>query len=97
MILRTVHMTFKPESIGDFRELFERHRNEIAQQPGCRSLQLIADPEAPYKMGTVSVWEGEEHLNAYRHSPLFGTVWPATKALFAEPPVAKTHDLLWPT
>ncbi|MAC17280.1 MAG: hypothetical protein CMC97_03175 [Flavobacteriales bacterium] len=41
------------------------------------------------------VWEGEQALNAYRNSPLFGTVWPATKALFSEPPVARSHDLLW--
>ncbi len=97
MILRTVHMTFQPESVSAFLALFERHRDDIAGQPGCHSVLLIQDPGAPHRMGTVSVWEGEEALNAYRHSDLFGEVWPATKALFAEPPVAKTHSLLWAT
>lgn len=97
MILRTVHMTFQPERVGEFLALFERHRRQIASQPGCTSVQLIQDPAEPHRMGTVSIWESEDALNAYRNSALFGEVWPATKALFAEPAVAKTHSLLWAT
>ena len=95
MILRTVHMTFRPECVDAFLQLFEQHREAIAGQPGCQSVQLIQDPRAPHCLGTVSVWEGEQALNAYRNSPLFGTVWPATKALFASSPSAESHRLLW--
>ena len=97
MILRTVHMTFQPERVGEFLALFERHRRQIASQPGCTSVLLIQDPAEPHRMGTVSIWESEDALNAYRNSALFGEVWPATKALFAEPAAAKTHSLLWAT
>ena len=95
MILRTVHMTFKPEATEAFLSLFEQHRQAIAHQPGCHSLQLIQSTENPEEMGTVSVWENQEALDAYRHSALFAVVWPATKALFADLPHAKSHRLLW--
>ena len=95
MILRTVHMTFRKDAVEAFLDLFETHREGIASQPGCRSVQLIQSPEDPEKMGTVSVWDSQAALDAYRHSDLFGIVWPSTKALFADQPLAKSHRLLW--
>ena len=95
MILRTVHMHFRPEAIPEFLALFETHRNAIAGQPGCHAVHLIQSPDAPERMGTVSLWESPGDLEAYRQSDLFGTVWPATKALFASKPAAESHRLLW--
>ena len=95
MILRTVHMHFRPEAIPEFLALFESHRDAIASQPGCRAVHLIQSPEAPERIGTVSLWACPEDLEAYRRSALFGAVGPATKALFASKPVAESHRLLW--
>jgi len=95
MILRTVHMTFKPEAVPEFLILFAQHRKAISQQPGCRSVQLIQSVDTPEELGTVSTWDNQESLDAYRHSALFAVVWPATKALFADRPQAKSHQLLW--
>ena len=95
MILRTVHMQFRPEAIPEFLALFESHRDAIASQPGCFVVHPIQSPEAPERIGTVSLWACPEDLEAYRRSALFGTVWPATKALFASKPVAESHRLLW--
>jgi len=95
MILRTVHMHFRPEAIPEFLALFEAHRDAIASQSGCRAVHLIQSQDTPERLGTVSLWESPDHLEAYRQSELFGTVWPATKALFASKPAAESHRLLW--
>jgi len=39
------------------------------------------------------MWESEEALNAYRKSELFGSVWPKTKACFANPAEAWSTTL----
>jgi quinol monooxygenase YgiN len=95
MILRTVHMHFRPEAVPEFMALFETHREAIAAQPGCRGVHLIQSPDSPERLGTVSIWDSASDLDAYRHSALFGAVWPATKALFASSPSAESHQLLW--
>ena len=95
MILRTVHMHFRPEAVPAFMLLFETHRNAIAAQPGCRGVHLIQSSTSPERIGTVSIWDSALDLEAYRQSALFGTVWPATKALFASNPSAESHRLLW--
>lgn len=95
MIQRIVHMTFKEEALPSFMALFEQHRDDIAGQPGCHSLLLVQDVGDPSTISTISLWEDAESLDAYRKSALFGKVWPATKALFAAPPEAHSHTLLW--
>lgn len=95
MILRIVHMRFRPGTTDEFLALFEQHRKEIAAQPGCRRLELVMGLEDPCKMSTVSLWEAKEDLEAYRNGPLFGVVWPATKALFSQPPEAESHTMVW--
>ena len=95
MIKRIVHMRFKEEALPSFMALFEQHRHDIASQPGCHNLQLVQDVSNPSTISTISLWEDAESLDAYRKSALFGKVWPATKALFAAPPEAHSHTLLW--
>ncbi|MCA8829304.1 antibiotic biosynthesis monooxygenase [Hymenobacter sp. BT728] len=88
MLIRIVRMTFRPEQIPAFLQLFQNSEAQIRQMPGCRFLELWQDLNNPAVYCTHSHWESEEHLNAYRRSVLFGQVWPATKALFAAPPLA---------
>ncbi|MCH9822867.1 MAG: antibiotic biosynthesis monooxygenase [Bacteroidetes bacterium] len=88
MITRIVKMTFKPDSVEDFQALFDKHKQEIAQQPGCKKLSLLRDINNPTVFMTYSWWESQEDLNNYRHSDTFGIVWPVTKALFSEKPDA---------
>lgn len=95
MIVRIVHMAFRPETLPPFLALFEQHRDAISGQPGCTQLQLVQDPEDPLALMTISTWDGPEALDAYRGSALFGEVWPATKRLFSAPPRAQTLSLLW--
>lgn len=88
MLIRVVRMTFQPERIPEFLALFQQSENQIRRMPGCRFLELWQDMNDPAVYCTHSHWESEEQLNAYRQSALFGRVWPATKALFAAPPLA---------
>lgn len=91
MLLRTVRMTFRPDALPAFFEMFEATRDRIAAQPGCRALALWADPRFPNILTTVSEWDSAEALDAYRASELFTATWARTKAWFAAPPVAHSH------
>ena len=87
-IRRIVRMTFKPEHLPQFLKIFHDSKDKIRAREGCKHLELWQDLHAPHICSTFSIWDSEEHLNAYRDSELFGQVWPATKTLFAEKPVA---------
>jgi len=88
MIVRIVRMTFRPEEIQAFHEIFDSSKQKIRAFPGCQHLELHQDPADPRVRYTYSHWRSQDDLNAYRHSELFGQVWPRTKALFAEKPLA---------
>jgi quinol monooxygenase YgiN len=85
MLIRIVRMSFRPEAVPTFLELFRNSQDQIRQMPGCCFLELWQDADQPSIYCTHSHWESVEALNNYRHSELFGQVWPATKALFAVP------------
>jgi quinol monooxygenase YgiN len=88
MIIRVVRMTFQPEQVPAFLTLFHATQEQIRQQPGCRHLELWQDADHAAVYCTYSHWDDVAALNGYRKSALFGEVWPATKRLFAAPPVA---------
>jgi quinol monooxygenase YgiN len=83
-------MTFEPARVSDFLQLFEQYRNTISSVEGCRGVTLLRDLSNPNIFFTYSLWEGEEFLEKYRKSELFGIVWPATKRYFAAPAEAWT-------
>lgn len=88
MLIRIVRLTLQPERVADFLTIFRDSENEIRNMPGCRHLELWQDADAPHIYCTHSHWDSAADLDAYRRSTLFGQVWPATKALFAAPPLA---------
>ncbi len=77
-------MTFREEKTQDFLVIFRNTRARILAFEGCKHVELLQDLHHPNVYSTYSLWDSEEHLDAYRHSPFFGEVWKATKALFAE-------------
>ena len=85
MLIRIVRMTFRPDAVPAFLNIFASSQPKIAAQPGCRSVRLWRDAADPHALATYSIWESEAALNNYRRSALFGAVWPRTKALFAAP------------
>ena len=88
MLIRIVRMTFRPEEEPAFLALFRATEQRIRQQSGCRLLELWQDADHAATYCTHSHWDDAAALNTYRKSALFGEVWPATKRLFAAPPVA---------
>lgn len=83
MIVRVVKMTFRPEEVMTFQELFDGWRHRIIAFPGCRHLELLHDVDDPRVFFTYSVWNGPIDLEAYRTSAVFADVWPVVKKLFA--------------
>lgn len=92
MIVRVVKMTFRPEEVATFQDLFEGWRHRIIAFPGCRHLELLHDMDDPRVFFTYSVWDGPADLEAYRTSDVFAGVWPVVKKLFAARAAAWTVD-----
>lgn len=88
MLKRIVRMDFDPKKVNDFLELFDEVKPKISAQEGCISLELCKDSKLDHIYYTFSVWEKEEHLEAYRHSKLFEETWARTKVLFGGKPLA---------
>ena len=87
-LIRLVRMTFRPEALDAFLEIFDASAPQIRAFPGCRHLELWQDTRYPGLLTTFSLWDDESALEAYRKSDLFRTTWARTKPLFAAPPRA---------
>lgn len=88
MIVRIVQMTFDPEKINAFQELFEARKQTIRSFDGCTHLELWQDAHNSNVFFTYSIWVSEENLNHYRFSDFFKDTWARTKALFIAKPQA---------
>ncbi|MFY9309141.1 MAG: antibiotic biosynthesis monooxygenase family protein [Bacteroidia bacterium] len=82
MIVRVVKMTFKPEHVEEFLNVFHTYKQYIRKSEGCEKLELLNDIHSPTIFFTYSHWNSESDLNNYRDSELFSTVWGKTKMLF---------------
>lgn len=94
MIVRIVRMKFQADKLDEFHQIFDQSKEKISSFPGCLHLELHADPTDDTVRYTYSHWQSQDDLNAYRHSELFGQVWPRTKALFDAKPMAHSLTLL---
>jgi quinol monooxygenase YgiN len=84
MITRVVKMTFKPENVQGFKEIFYESQKLIRAFEGCNRLDLMMDLNNECVFFTFSFWDTEENLNAYRQSYLFKNTWSKVKPLFSE-------------
>ncbi len=88
MINRIVRLSFKPEEVAAFIQVFNQSKEQIANFPGCLSLSLFQDSKLRNVFYTQSTWEDESDLESYRDSDLFRTTWQQTKVLFNDKPLA---------
>ena len=88
MLIRIVRMTFQPEKVDDFLNLFDEVKDRIRHFEGCQHLELWKDYNEEHVYLTYSIWDTEEHLDHYRFSELFKDTWARTKMLFSEKPAA---------
>ncbi len=94
MLVRIVKMTFIPGKAAEFLDIFNRYKKDIRSFPGCTHLALMKEPGNPNVMTTMSQWESEKDLEAYRNSEVFKLVWEQVKPLFAEKTVAFSLEKL---
>lgn len=85
-------MSFKPDSVDAFKIIFKTNWQSIKNFEGCNHVELLRDKLNPAVFFTFSLWESEDHLNAYRNSELFSNVWSAVKVLFDDKPQAWSVD-----
>ena len=87
-------MGFHDTHIETFLAHFNANKHKIRGFEGCQFLELYRDKTNPTLFFTYSYWRSEKHLEAYRHSELFKSVWAKTKPLFNRPPEAWSVDTL---
>lgn len=81
-------MTFQPDRLKDFTDLFEERKHIIRSFKGCNHLELWQDSVRENIFFTYSIWDSAADLDHYRFSDFFKDTWGKTKALFAERPQA---------
>jgi len=92
MFIRIVKMSFESNKIDLFLENFNTSKEKIRNFEGCNTLKLLRDKNNPNIFFTYSYWESETHLETYRNSELFKSVWKKTKVLFNNKPEAWSVD-----
>jgi len=86
-LLRIVRMSFIPELVPEFLEMFYETQPKIASMEGCLSVEIMQDISQSNVYYTLSRWRSEADLNAYRSSGLFKITWTKTKAMFQDKPL----------
>lgn len=94
MIKRIVKMSFELEKVEKFKSIYELNWHKIKGFEGCLHVELLQERSSPSIFFTYSNWESENHLNNYRDSIVFKTVWASTKVLFNQKPEAWTLNVL---
>ena len=84
MIKRFVKLTFTPDKVNDFLDIFEASKKLIRAREGCRHLELLQDTTQTHIFFTLSYWDDAATLEKYRKSDLFITTWAKTKILFSD-------------
>lgn len=82
MVTRIVKMTFKPESVESFKQIFSESKKLISNFEGCLHLELLIDINDKNTFFTLSKWNSEADLEHYRESYIFKNTWSKVKPLF---------------
>lgn len=84
-------MTFKPDRLSDFRDVFVDSAPKIRAFEGCRHLELWRDADDSAVRTTHSHWTDAHALAQYRQSSLFASTWSTVKPMFAARPAAHSY------
>ena len=85
-------MSFKPDKVEEFLDIFDRSKEKIRNSKGCSLLELYRDKTNSNQFFTYSYWETEQDLENYRNSVFFNNVWSQTKKIFNDKPMAWSTD-----
>lgn len=92
MIVRLVHLKFRPAEVESFLEFYQRSATTIRAQPGCLALTLVRETGDACAFATWSVWRSGRDLQTYRRSVFFRGFWPEVKAKLREPAEAASFE-----
>ena len=68
MFTRIVSLQLKPNTHGQFSELFDKEiLPTLRKQPGFRDELLFVDPGGP-EVVAISLWDSKESMEAYSHT-----------------------------
>jgi heme-degrading monooxygenase HmoA len=84
MIIRVVKMTFMADQTERFIEIFNTSQRDIQSFQGCIDVKLLRSITDVNQFFTLSRWDEEKSLEAYRTSELFRKTWASVKPLFSE-------------
>jgi heme-degrading monooxygenase HmoA len=87
-------MSFQPEKVDSFLQLFSRVAGYIRTFPGCQRLELLADQTDEQVFTTYSIWDSQHDLDEYRRSPLFDDTWRRTREMFSDSPSAVSYRVV---
>ncbi len=93
-IRRIVKLTLQDEKCQEFEDKFSEIKTLIAEQPGCTDVKLLKAKGEQNVYFTLSEWESEELLDAYRKTPLFDEVWGVVKQWFDAKPEAWSTEII---
>jgi hypothetical protein len=85
MIHRFVKLEFSRKELPAVRTLFANAAPHVRDFEGCEYLEILFDVKQRGKVITYSHWQSLEHLDAYRHSPVFQDFWLTIKPHFTKP------------
>lgn len=88
MIIRIVRMQLLEGKAEAFLSIFREVNKEILRSPGCVSVSINLDAGDKDTVITLSHWENEASLQAYRASALFINTWRRVKPFFREKALA---------
>lgn len=81
MITRIVKLHLHDDKVDAFITIYNESKAFIAQSKGNRSVKLVRDIHQANLVFTLSSWDSEADLNAYRQSDFFAVVWSKVKPL----------------
>jgi quinol monooxygenase YgiN len=96
MITRIVKLTFHPEKVVDFMEVFEESKAKIRGFEGCFEMKLLENIDSPNILFTQSLWRSAADLEKYRQSELFQKTWARTKIHFLSKAEAWSMEVIDP-
>ena len=81
MVKRLVVLPILPMHAEAFVLAYNEAKPFILSQTGCLHLELLRSRDDQFI--TLSHWDSEDHLNAYRSTPFFEKTWKHVKTMFS--------------
>jgi len=82
MIKRLVKLHIEKGNEHVFQSIFNERQEKIKSFDGCQHVELWQEVNRPQIFFTYSIWDSEQHLDAYRFSEFFKETWSLCKAIF---------------